>query len=279
MAMNNNHTVWPISGNDQSQIITTLNHNFQVLTERIKELNISLSYLDILKIATIFNATMPALVAEPAPLDPPEKAESESQEEYEARVDAHNQAVANYEAYLAQIPSAQNSNLQRFVSSCWNTLANYAGVYIQCTADKSNPLFMWMGQEVKHGGFIVKLPNNQSLYLPGADPTYLVPDSYDTDTNTITYVTASAATSASITLNFASAASTTLVAGTSSLAASTTVPSTYCDCRFYINNEEIFFADYYPGATTFKVPVAVNAYYIDHYTEPTHNTDTENEND
>lgn len=223
MAINNNHTVQPINKDetDPSKIITTLNHNFQVLTERIKELNISLSYLDILKIATIFNATA----------------------------------------------SDQAGNLQRFVSSCWNTLANYAGVYIQCVADKSNPVFVWRGQDIKHGGFIVKLPNNQSLYLPGADPTYLVPDSYNAETSEITYVPATSATEKTITFNFASAASTTLISGFTNVTAGAEIPSTYKDCRFYMGNEEVFFSNYCPG-TTFSIPAGVGnimAQYITSY--------------
>lgn len=45
-----------INENDsQSTILTTINHNFRVLTSRMKELNFSLSYLDVLRISKIHN--------------------------------------------------------------------------------------------------------------------------------------------------------------------------------------------------------------------------------
>lgn len=220
----NNRTVQAIlSSQSDSEIITTINHNFQVLTERIKELNISLSYLDLLKISTIFQAADPG-----------------------------------------STPSStiQNANLQNFVSTCWNMLANYAGVYIQCS-NTSAIVFKWMKQyDVKNGDFIVKLPNNQSLYLPGASPMYMVPKSYDATNNRIIFKAASTATEEFIDLDLSNIPTGRSFTSTS-LTAGATIP-THVDCRFYINNnkEEIFFSNYTPGSATFSVPVACTAYYI-----------------
>ena len=216
----NNRTVQAIlDTQSDSEIITTINHNFQVLTERIKELNISLSYLDLLKISTIFQANNPA----PHSFEPD--------------------------------PTLQDANLKNFVSTCWNTLANYAGVYIQCS-NTSAIVFKWMSTyDVKNGDFIVKLPNNQSLYLPGAEPTYMVPLSYAN--STITFESAATATTATtITLNLSNIPTSGLSAATRSFVSGTTIPSSYTDCRFYIGQEEIFFPSYHPG-TLFTIPTGV----------------------
>lgn len=219
----NNHTVQAIlSSQSDSEIITTINHNFQVLTERIKELNVSLSYLDLLKISTIFQATDPG-----------------------------------------STPSStiQDANLQNFVSTCWNTLANYAGVYIQCPNTQAI-VFRWMDKyNVKNGDFIVKLPNNQSLYLAGASPMYMVPESYDATNNRIIFKAAPTASEESIDLDLSNIPAGRFFTSTS-LTAGATIP-THVDCRFYIDNEEeIFFSNYTPGSATFSVPVACTAYYI-----------------
>lgn len=225
----NNRTVQAIlDTQSDSEIITTINHNFQVLTERIKELNISLSYLDLLKISTIFQANNPV----PAGSTDPD-------------------------------PTLQDANLRNFVSTCWNTLANYAGVYVQCS-NTSAIVFKWMSTyDVKNGDFIVKLPNNQSLYLPGAEPRYMVP-SYSAPT--ITFTPASTPTAVTVTLNLSNIPTSGLSAATRSFVSGTTIPSSYTDCRFYIGQEEIFFPSYQPG-TTFTIPAGIPttdgvAYYM-----------------
>jgi len=222
----NNRTVQAIlKDQSDSEIITTINHNFQVLTERIKELNISLSYLDLLKISTIFQAQNPIQEG----------------------------AISS---------TIQDTNLQNFVSTCWNTLANYAGVYIQCS-NTSAIVFKWMSTyDVKNGDFIVKLPNNQSLYLPGVEPRYMVPSSYAEPT--ITFVAATEPTATvEVELGLRNIPISGLSAATRSFVSGTTIPA-YSDCRFYINQEEIFFPDYKPG-TAFTIPTgtpAGTAYYL-----------------
>lgn len=230
----NNRTVQAILKNQSdSEIITTINHNFQVLTERIKELNISLSYLDLLKISTIFQANNPI----PSGSTDPD-------------------------------PTRQDANLQNFVSTCWNTLANYAGVYIQCS-NTSAIVFKWMSTyDVKNGDFIVKLPNNQSLYLPGAEPTYMVPTQATISSNNfiITFESASSTSERPVTVPLSNIPTSGLSAATRSFVSGTTIPSSYTDCRFYIGQEEIFFPSYQPG-TTFTIPAGIPttdgvAYYM-----------------
>jgi len=215
--ISNDRTIHAImTYDDDSKIIETLNHNFQVLTERIKELNISLSYLDLLKISTIFTADSSA--------DP-------------------------------------NVNLQQFVSTCWNTLSNYAGVYIQTNDSADTTLFTWMNQySVKNGDFIVKLPNNQSLYLPGAEPHYMIPTGYDTSTYAITFKPSTTApTQKVIPLSNIDNVPHTAYGyyGTNLVGGSTVIPSTAKDCRFYTSEgEEIVFTNYKAGSS-FTVPAGV----------------------
>lgn len=231
----NNNAVEPIAIEDSaSEIIETINHNFSVLTQRIKELNISLSYLDVLRISTIFQVT---------------------------------------EVDTSETPHTTDTeaNLRNFVATCWNTLANYSGVYIQCPKDTSLTLFKWMDKDDVHNGdFIIKLPNNQSLYLEGAKPLCMVPTSFTTSTNAgssyqITFTPQSTATTVtSIPLDFSNIPHTGLTAGSTSYSAGSVIPA-YRDCRFYVGDEEIFFPTYFPGSTTFSIPAGAptcTAYHI-----------------
>lgn len=198
--MSDNHTVQPIKDGDTTEIIRTLNHNFQVITERIKELNIGISYLDLLKINQVF-------IVEP------------------------------------DSASDQEANLQHFVSSCWNILPNYAGVYIQCTTNDVT-LFKWMDKyDVSSGDFIIKLPNNQSLYLPGQKPKTMVPESWSNGVITYTLAT-NASTSTSVSLGFTSTVSaymgysTTYVAGATIPALNSTTMASYTCMRYYTRKGE-----------------------------------------
>lgn len=219
MAINNDHTVHPILSTQPEEVLTTLNHNFQVFTERIKDLNISLSYLDVLKITTIFT---------PQNTDP-------------------------------------DQNLQNFVSQCWNTLANYAGVYIGNNGS-SNSYFTWMDQyNVKAGDFIIKLPNNQSLYLPGPQPKYMIPTAYDKSTNQITFTPAENADEKLIKLDLTNIPTAYLDVHTANKHANDIIDSDYKDCRFYTNSgEEIFFADYRPDDDEhpFSLPIDCKVQYL-----------------
>lgn len=218
MANDNNRTVEAIlSTDDLPKIITTINHNFQIITERIKTLNVSISYLDALKISTIFEALVPSGTS-------------------------------------TNIAATQDENLRKFVANCWNTLANYAGVYIQSSGATSLVLFKWMNEfEVRNGDFIIKLPNNQSLYLAGAQPKYMVP-SYDAASSTITYTPAKEdpEQDISIKLNLSNIPASGLTLQTTTCAANVPIPACR-DCRFYIEDEEILFPTYVPGES-FTIP-------------------------
>ena len=203
MAMDQQHTITAINSDDPSTIIATINHNFQALTERIKDLNISLSYLDVLKISTIFNAPSTNL----------------------------------------------ETNLQNFISTCYNQLANYAGVYIQYLDDTSATLFMWdKVYTVKNGDFIVKLPNSQSLYIPGISAKIMMPvGTYDIASSSIRYELANSGvatqTVANITFPTYAGSGLLVTENTYSQNATINYPSNLRDVRFYDSQsgEEILF--------------------------------------
>lgn len=205
--MSENRTVQPIlQGDNDAKIIETLNHNFQVLTERIKEANLELSYLDVLKISSIYTTD-----------------EDDS--------------------------SDWNDNLQQFVATCWNVLANYHGVYIQ-HPEKGRPLFEWHGQAVRNGDVIIKLPNNQWLYLPGATPKYYIPQTYQNQT--ITYKLADDPESEPVSVTLPDFPTGALAYEAVSVAseASFTYPSDYRSIRFYDEDNEEVIIDTFPAPST-----------------------------
>ena len=54
MSADNNNAVIKV-GSSANGVIDDINHNFRVVTERIKNLNLSISYMDLLRLETIFD--------------------------------------------------------------------------------------------------------------------------------------------------------------------------------------------------------------------------------
>ena len=78
--------------------IKIINDNFSKITKRIKEQNINISFLDLLRLDTIWTGTYAT------------------------------DGTGSYNN------AAMENRRNNFISTCWNTLANYSGVYIQYTA-------------------------------------------------------------------------------------------------------------------------------------------------
>ena len=130
-----------IEGTDP-QVIAKINQNFRVLTERMKELNLNLSYLDILHIDTIYTVH----------------------------------------------ENDQEAALRQFIASCWNLLANYSGAYITSEDGLSGVLFKWQDKyEILSGDYIIRLPGNEAIVVPGAGVRYYYPSEYNASLGKITY--------------------------------------------------------------------------------------------
>ena len=145
--MANNDTVHKIDPDaSQTDIIDTLNKNFRVLTERIKNNNINISFLDLLRLDTVWSKTW-------------------------SDGDA-------------------DQRKQDFISTVWNTLANYSGVFIQYTPSSTEAAFDF-GGNVNNGDYLVKLPGAQFVHVKGQDANYYIPSStYDYAQGSITYTLA-----------------------------------------------------------------------------------------
>lgn len=135
-----------IEGTDP-QIIEKINHNFRVLTERMKDLNVNISYLDILHITDIY--------------------------------------TVNDDTEGGTIKHDSETTERDFVVRYWNLLPNYAGVYI--TSFLAGELFQWQKQSVTSGSYIIKLPGNESIIVPGQLQQYYCPNHYDRDSGLLTY--------------------------------------------------------------------------------------------
>ena len=138
----NNHAVIKIRTDHNENAIEDINHNFRVLTERIKDLNLTISYMDLLRLQEV------------------------------------------YEVNLAQEESVR---LQNFVSNCWGKLPNYSGVAFSTTGTGNLPLFTFLGYKVSTRDFLVKLPDDQCLYIQGVESKVYKPTGYDSDTSELQY--------------------------------------------------------------------------------------------
>ena len=148
--MADNDVVQKIDHNaSQTDIIDTLNDNFQILTRRIKNNNITLSFLDLLRLDKVWSWT---------------------------------DGLSG---------STDTQRLQNFISQVWNTLANYSGVYIQCTLAQDSPYdyaFDLHGEKVFNGDYLVKLPGSEFVHIDGQNANYYVPSStYSYGAGSITY--------------------------------------------------------------------------------------------
>lgn len=174
----NNNTVSEVTS---SNPIEQINHNFKVITQRIKNLNLNISYMDLLCVQEVYTVTSGA--EEP----------------------------------------------KTFVANCWNTLPNYSSVVI------SGGSFTFLGNNVASGGFLVKLPDNQCLYVQGVSNTgAFVPTATIPGSITYSYST-SASSTAPVTIDYATATGSASI--TTGALPSGIIPQ---DARWFAGNEEVF---------------------------------------
>lgn len=73
--------------------------------------------------------------------------------------------------------SDPNTILNSFISTCWGSLDNYAGVYIRLYTARAY-FKLDENTTIRSGDYVVKLPGNQFLHIAGMDPDEYVPQ-YD----------------------------------------------------------------------------------------------------
>lgn len=187
----------------QEDIIDTLNNNFQTLTERIKNNNINISFLDLLRLDTVWSKSWSGTSAD--------------------------------------------SRRQDFISTVWNTLANYSGVFIQYTASGTEAAFDF-GGAVNNGDYLVKLPGAQFIHIPGQDANYYKPTGFNYSNGSIDYTLATTTLpTVNITFSTAAASGLTVTTGTCSANSSFTVPTgkTLRNVRWSYNGEEVLWSNSY----------------------------------
>lgn len=145
----------------ETDILSIINENFKVLTQRIKDMNLQISYLDLLKVNNIYTVNG-------------------------GEDDTDDQRVRLF--------ISQCWNLL----ANYNGVYVNGGPSINIGTESG--LFTWKGSIVQNGAFIVKLPGNESLVIPPAKATAYRPYTYNGATGTIEYemVSASSASPASI---------------------------------------------------------------------------------
>lgn len=141
MADNNNAVIKV--GTGANGVIDDINHNFKVVTQRIKDLNLSISYMDLLRIQEVYNV--------------------------------HNTGETDEE------------RMRRFVANCWNTLPNYsAAAFTGEPLTEESYLFTFLGNKITENDYLVKLPDNQCLFIRGFE-SYVYKPEWDSINNRIVY--------------------------------------------------------------------------------------------
>ncbi len=206
--MADNNVVQKIDPNvSQEDIIKTLNDNFETLTKRIKNNNITLSFLDLLRLDTVWSGTWR--------------------------------------------DTTPDSRLQNFISTVWNTLANYSGVLIQYTSTSGDiSAFTYANTTVNNGDYLVKLPGAQFVHVKGQDANYYKPTSFNYNTGSIEYTLVTAAPE-TVTISFTTAANSGLqVQNSTCLAgASFNVPGVLKTVRWFYEGEEVLWSNSYQTNT------------------------------
>lgn len=201
-------TVQKIDPNaSQTDIIDTLNENFQKLTKRIKNNNINISFLDLLRLDTVWSGT-----------------------------------------YDGTTPDIR---LQNFISTVWNTLANYSGVLIQYTATSADAsAFTYANATVNNGDYLVKLPGAQFVHVPGQDANYYQPSDFDYANGSITYTLVNTSVSRpSITFSSAASSGYSVATGTIGSQQTVTISGTLKSMRWYSSGEEVLWSNSYATLT------------------------------
>ena len=205
----NDNTLVPVPSSPDDAVIKTINDNFRKLTERIKQTNINLSFLDLLKLTTTW--------------------------------------AGSYDSSASSADSAADQRKQEFISTVWNTLSNYSGVYIQYTGITTQSYaFNFMGYTVNNGDFLIRLPGSQCLYIEGQKPGYYIPTSFNGVDGTIAYsLNNTGASSTSVTIP-AIVSNYTVTMGTWTTALTNTIR----DVRWFTESDEEVFWDGSYKATT-----------------------------
>lgn len=135
--------------------IEEINQRFQYLMSELANINQTVNQLDAIRIQLVYNYTAP---------DP------ETRE-----------------------PNADNLieiDITPFITECWSKLSVYHGVY--CNLGEAY-CFIFNGETIKNGDFLIKQPNNTFLKIPGSTPYYYQPTSYSNSGQLIFSLTSSGA--------------------------------------------------------------------------------------
>lgn len=84
---------------------------------------------------------------------------------------------------LVYEPNAE-PDIVEFTAQYWSKLSVYNGVY--CNLGPSNH-FTFNKELINNGDFLIKLPDNKSLRIPGSSPYYYKPVKYETETTELTF--------------------------------------------------------------------------------------------
>lgn len=195
MADNNNAVIKV--GTGASTVIDDINRNFKIITQRIKDLNLSISYMDLLRIQEVYNV----------------------------------------------VGDTDEERMRRFVANCWNTLPNYsAAAFTGTNLTGKTYLFTFLDNKVTENDYLVKLPDNQCLFIRGFE-SYVYKPRWDGTNNQITYdrehidTTGDAPqnVSTTITINYASG-------NTHVTTGSLPQGAALKEARWFIKNEEVLWS-------------------------------------
>lgn len=229
--------IQPIPTNSEAAL-AAINKNFEILMARINAVNKVISNLDVLRIQQVYNY----------------RSETPSEDDNSETSSENNEI-----------------DITDFITTCWSKLSVYHGVYCNLSGDH---YFMFNGEKVTNGDFLIKLPNNTFIKIPGSTPYYYQPTDYSASTGILTfslYSTAPAATTTVTVPNWAQGSSVgrithgSFTIPTSSILIPTAAQSCLTSGRYFINNEEIIFSTFTPSASGVLLQCSISEYYIPYY--------------
>lgn len=173
-------------------------------------------------------------------------------------------------------------SIDDFMTNCWVKLPVYGGVY--CNYTDAGYSFIFNDKKIKNGDYLVKMPNNEFIHVPGDTPNCYKPISYNNGILGFALVSTTNAIASSIEVPQWAQGSNVGHIAHDIFEANTVVDienfndsheSSILNGRYFINNEEIIFPrdtidikySIRPNKARLTFPTPITEYYIPYYDE------------